>query len=320
MYKNRKRIIISAPAKINLYLEITGKLDSGYHSIESVMQTVDLYDTVIITAGDIINESFYDFEDDSDGAENVITLTCDDINVPLGKTNLAYAAADMFCKEYGIRNKQIDIEIKKRIPIAAGLAGGSADAAAVLIALNIIFGTRFSKPYLCKLGVKIGADVPFCIMKGTMFATGIGDVLTRCPAMPKCNILIVVGNTSVSSKWAYAEYDKYMSGGIPTPDNVMRGTLIKALKDGNLLYLCSNLYNIFENIITESDDYIKKMNKYNPINALMSGSGPSVYGIFADDETGRERALDAAEMFAKSGYKAFLCRPCESRELYIVEK
>ena len=302
MNKNRndnEKIIISAPAKINLYLEVLDKLDNGYHNIDSIMQSVDLSDTLVISAQDTAISSL------------VINLVCNNINIPIGKNNLAYIAAEKFCERYEIKNKHISIYINKKIPVAAGLAGGSTDAAAVLIGLNILLDTKLGKDELCRLGVTIGADVPFCIVKGTMYAQGIGNILIPCPPLPDCNILIAIGDTHVSTKAAFELYDIM---GLPK-DTEMKERIIDGLYSGNLNTICDNLYNTFENIIAEADRTTKLVNRYNPIGAMMSGSGPAVYAIFdPDDEENITRAIKSLNEY---GYKAFRCKPCAGQEFYM---
>ena len=297
---NYKRIIISAPAKINLYLEVLDKLENGYHNIDSVMQSVDLSDTLTISVHD--TESTL-----------VINLVCNNINIPIGKGNLAYIAAEKFCEKYSITNKHIYINIDKKIPIAAGLAGGSTDAAAVLIGLNILFDFNISKEELCKIGVTIGADVPFCIVKGSMHASGIGDILVPCPPLPDCNILIVIGDTHVSTKDAFALYDIM---DLPK-DTYKKNRLSVALQSGDLQYICDNLYNTFENVIAEASRTINLINQHHPIKARMSGSGPAVYAIF--DERDHIKVIHLMKVLQKYGYKSYWCKPCKSQEYYILQ-
>jgi len=300
-YKYEK-IIISAPAKINLYLEVLDKLDNGYHNIDSIMQSVDLADTLVISVHDTVVSSL------------VINLVCNNINIPIGKNNLAYIAAEKFCERYEIKNKHIYIYINKKIPVAAGLAGGSTNAAAVLIGLNILFKMNISKDELCRLGVTIGADVPFCILKGTMYAQGIGNILIPCPSLPDCNILIAIGDTHVSTKAAFELYDIM---DLPK-DTEMKERLIDGLYSGDLNTICDNLYNTFENIIAEADRTTKLVNRYSPIGAMMSGSGPAVYAIFdPNDEQNITRAINSLTEY---GYKTYRCKPCPAQEFYIQQQ
>ena len=296
---NYKKIVISAPAKINLYLEILDKLDNGYHNIDSIMQSVDLADMITISVRDTVVSSL------------VINLVCDNINIPIGKNNLAYIAAEKFCERYNIKDKHIYIYINKKIPIAAGLAGGSTDAAAVLIGLNVLFDMNISKNELCKIGVEIGADVPFCILKGAMYAHGIGDILIPCPPLPDCNILIAIGDTHVSTKAAFELYDTM---NLPK-DTEMKERLINGLHDGDLRIVCGNLYNTFENIIAEADRTTKLINRYNPVGSMMSGSGPAVYAIFEPND--EEKITRAIKEITQFGFKAFKCKPCKSQDIYI---
>lgn len=298
--KNYKKIIISAPAKINLYLEILRKFDNDYHEIDSVMQSVDLSDILTISAHDTKISSL------------IIEIMCNNINIPINKNNLAYIAAEKFCKKYEIKDKHISINIDKNIPVAAGLAGGSTDAAAVFIGLNILFDLKIGKYELCELSKSIGADVPFCIMKGTMYTRGIGDIITSAPSLPECDILIVIGDTSsMSTKTAFETYDKLS---LPK-DAIKKDQIVKGLELGNLDLICANLYNTFINVTEEAILTINLIKKFNPIGTLMSGSGPAVFAIFNENDTNIDEAILHLE---KIGYRTYKCKPCKSQDFYFI--
>lgn len=255
------KIIVNAPAKINLYLDILGRREDGYHDVEMVMQTVSLCDTVTVTRTKHGN----------------INLTC---SVPIPgpiERNAAYLAAQAFFEHANIFNPDIDIHIKKRIPICAGLAGGSSDAAAVLTALNQLFDTNFSKEELAKLGEKIGADVPFCVHGGTMLATDTGTTLEALPPMPKCYFVIVKPNIAISTRAAYEASDASTSSKSTSAKDI-----ISAINSSDLQALSKSLYNRFEEVLAL--DEIEKikflLTQHGALNACMSGSGSAVFGIF----------------------------------------
>lgn len=258
------KITVNAPAKINLYLDILGRRKDGYHDVEMVMQTVSLCDTVTVTRTKHGN----------------IHLTCSTpIPGPL-KSNTAYLAAQAFFEHANICSSGIDIHIRKRIPICAGLAGGSADAAAVLNALNQLFDTNFSKNELAALGEKIGADVPFCVHGGTMLATGTGTTLEALPPMPKCCFVIVKPDIAISTVTAYEASDASAS----SKKNSSRD-IIAAINANNLRGVAKSLYNRFEEVLVlEEIEKIKfLLTQHGSLNACMSGSGSAVFGVFEDE-------------------------------------
>ena len=180
---------VEANAKINLTLDILGVRPDGFHEVEMVMQSVGLSDQVGL-------------EKQPEG----ISLWTDASEIPADETNLAWKAAHIFLDVYKIQSG-VSIAVEKRIPIAAGLAGGSTDAAGVLIGMNRLFETRLSAKELCELGEKIGSDVPFCIKGGTMLATGRGEILRRLPDLPSLSVVLAKPPVSVSTAWAYKSYD-----------------------------------------------------------------------------------------------------------------
>lgn len=291
-----KSISVFGYAKINLHLDITGRLDGGYHRVATVMQSVSLCDVVTVTLRD------------ADG----FSLACNVEGVPTDSKNLAIRAAELYCQTVG-EKPSAHIVIDKKIPMAAGLAGGSTDAAATLIAMNRLHGERLSTQELCLLGAQLGADVPFCMMCGTAYGDGRGDRLDPLPQMPDCAIVVACGGEGVSTPWAYglldSLYDDFSANSTYVPREFE--SLCTALKGKNLLGVCSNLYNIFESGVLPERPVAQKIRQFlteqGALAAMMSGSGPSVFGIFSDDQL----AAQVAESLKKQGVFACVCRPMD---------
>ena len=269
-----------AAAKINLMLDILARLDNGYHSLFMLMQSVDLYDTVSVEKTD----------------DGKITITCDVEGIPCDRKNIAYKAADAFFKHTGVKNSGTAIDIKKKIPHAAGMAGGSADGAAVIAALNDIFETNLTTAELCKIGVKVGADVPFCLTGGTCLAQNIGEILSPLPALSECFIVLAKPERGVSTKEAYDAFD--------TAQNVRHLDtcgMLYAASQGDLYGICKRTKNVFEQLIEVPERVPIKsiMNRHGALTACMSGSGPTVYGIF-DDESKAQAAAEALKSVVKN--------------------
>ena len=263
------RAMARSYAKINLTLDVLNKRDDGYHNVEMIMQTFSLYDKVHVdkTASDISISTNLRF-------------------LPNNNKNIAYKAADEFFRYTGL-NAGCKIMIHKNIPVAAGLAGGSGNAAAVLCSLDKLYNTGLSTKELEEIGVKLGADVPYCINGGTMLATGIGNVLTPLPKMPQCTILIVKPPISVSTGTIYEAIDNYEINN--RPDNK---SMIEALKCGNISSIAEKLSNVMGTVTEEIHPIIrgirKKMMLNGALGSVMSGSGPTVFGIFPDYETAKK--------------------------------
>ncbi len=278
-------IKLKANAKINFCLDIIGVRDDGYHLIESVMQSVDLCDKVSIskTRGDSVE------------------LACDGIEIASEK-NTAYKAAVAFLEKAGIQDAGVKIKIKKNIPERAGMGGASADAAAVLVGLNRLFKTNFSEQKLCEIGAKIGADVPFCIMGGTMLVRGIGEILTQLDNCADCYIVIVKGNEGVSTKEAYEAIDS--AENLPAV-NIEK--VISAITKGDFEVLSGKLVNVFEQCtdIKEVKEIVEKLRGYGAIEAAMTGSGSAVFGIFTD----KTKAKKCVDTMKKEYAFACLSRP-----------
>ncbi len=253
---------VKANAKINLFLDILGLLDNGYHSLFTIMQSVDLCDTVTVT----LNSS------------DEVRLSCESEIVPCDNRNIAYKAAKVFFEKTSIRGGA-EIHIKKLIPISAGLAGGSADAAAVLLALNELTGVRARASQLCEIGINIGADVPFCLTGGTALSQNMGEVLSRMPDLPECAIVLAKPSRGVSTKEAYEAYDN--AWWIKHPKNTL---MLDAVSRRDLEAIAFYCENVFEQVIDvpKRADIKYIMRQAGAIAACMSGSGSTVFGLFED--------------------------------------
>ena len=286
-----------ANAKINTYLNIVARREDGYHDILSVMQSVSLCDLVTV-----------DFQP---APQSRIALSVSgNADLPADCRNLAWRAAERFLQHTHLTG-EVQIMVQKHIPMSAGLAGGSADAAAVLRALNHLCNDVLTTDELCHIGLSLGADVPFCIRGGTMLATGVGEVLERIPDMPSCTLVIAVGDEGISTPHAYAALDeKYDDFKSSQHKNANVAEMIDLWQNDVLSASCACFYNIFETVLPEGNhdvDSIKRtMQKNGAMSAMMSGSGPSVFGIF-EMPSEAEQACDALQ---KMGYKAFVCHPC----------
>lgn len=275
--------IMNAYAKINLTLDITGKRADGYHLLRMVMQSVSLYDRLMLSQG-----------------ESGIHIFCGRGNVPCNDRNTAYKAAAAFFAFSGIEPR-ITITIQKYIPSQAGLGGGSSDAAAVLHALNGMYHTGYSKETLCQIGVEVGADVPFCILGGTVLAEGIGEQLTVLPALPHCYVLICKPPVGVSTKKAYALVDSAEAAG------AFSNAMLRAVRSGDIREVAKCVGNDFEKVMQLDDvTRIKQlMNSMGALGACMTGSGSAIYGIFDDAAA----AASCKESLKKEYLKVFLCEP-----------
>ncbi len=263
------KVKVRAYAKINLMLDILSRLENGYHDLFMIMQSVGLYDTVTVET----NES-------SD-----ITISCDVPQIPTDENNIAYKAATQFFNFSKIKNPGVNINIEKKIPHAAGLAGGSADAAGVITALNILFNTKLTEKEIIALGSKIGADVPFCTLGGTMLAQYTGTVLSHLPDLNEKYIIIVKPDQEVSTGKAYAAFD--------TAERVRhldtKGMLLACMND-DWEAISEKVGNVFEQFIEVTDRAVIKgtMRNYGCLCCCMSGSGPSIFGVFDDEVKARE--------------------------------
>ncbi len=283
-----KRLTLSAPAKINLLLDVVGKREDGYHLIRTVMQTVTLSDTVTVTRVD----------------EPGIFLRLSDKTLPTDRRNTAYAAAKAFWNALPEEQRVggIDIYIDKKIPQQAGLAGGSADAAAVLRGLNRLWDDPFSTDALCAFAVSIGADVPFCVRGGAALATGIGEVLEPVRSLAD-DLFVVICKpaVSVSTAEAYKAVDDF--AGTRTCDEA---GVLAALQAGDAAAVGAKLYNVFEDVLQlpEVTAICEKMRAFAPLGCRMSGSGSAVYALFS-----READARACREALRDFGTVFLCRP-----------
>lgn len=281
------KLTYKANAKINLLLDVTGIKNNGYHSLFTIMQSVSLGDTVSVER--------------IPGEE--ILVTCDVAGVPTDSSNIVYKCAVKFFEYAGItENKGIRIDINKVTPFCAGMGGGSADGAAVLVALNKLFGTDYPEKILCKIGVQVGADIPFCIVGGTSLALDTGSVVAPLPDLGDYYIVIVKPNDGVSTKEAYAAVDSLEN--MKHPDNYK---MLELLVDGNTdesLKLCSNVFEqAFE--IPGRVDIKAVCNRNGAIASCMTGSGSAVYGIFKEKENAEISVKQLKEKFNN----VYLCTP-----------
>lgn len=275
---------VMAPAKINLMLDVTGKRDDGYHTLTTIMQSVSLSDTVTL----------------SERKDCLITVKSSDTAIPSDENNIAYKAAEKFVEYTNIRCNGLNIHIQKNIPSQAGLGGGSADAAAVLVGLNHMFGTELSLEQLCDIGILIGADVPFCIAGGTKLCTGIGEVMADVSPMEYCYIVIAKGSSGISTQAAFKKIDA-----------VGFENLTDCSKyNGSVQSVKSIGYNRFEIVTPNADvNYIKeKMLAMGAEYSAMSGSGSAVFGIF----TNNDAAQKCSDFLCKSGLFSALCYPIDT--------
>lgn len=261
------RINIKARAKINISLDVLGKRPDGYHDVKMIMQTINLYDKINLKKI----------------KGNQIKLQTNLPFLPIDKRNLVYKVIDYIKKEYDIKTG-IFVDLFKVIPVAAGLAGGSSDAAATIIGMNKLFNLKMSTEDMMAIGTKFGADIPYCIMRGTALSEGIGEKLTPLKPFPKAHIVIAKPNISVSTAFVYGNLDVKGIKERPNTDAIIQG-----IEDGDLHGICKELGNVLETVTMKEYPVIKRIKDYmmdgGAIGALMSGSGPSVYGICEDKQT-----------------------------------
>ncbi|MPM14835.1 4-diphosphocytidyl-2-C-methyl-D-erythritol kinase [bioreactor metagenome] len=270
-------IELKSRAKINLSIDVLGKREDGYHLVEMIMQTIDLYD--------IIKMIELETED--------IVIKSNSSDIPLDDNNIVYKAVNLLKNKFNIK-KGVEIFIEKNIPVAAGMAGGSSNAAAVLVGLNKIWGLNLSEIELQEIGLNLGADVPYCIAGKTALAEGIGEQLTYIKGLSEdANILICKPNLFVSTKKVYEGLD--LKNIQERPDNKF---LIKSLEDGDIKSVAENMVNVLETVTSKYHEEIKEieavMLECNALGSMMSGSGPTVFGLFEnknDALKGKEKLL-----------------------------
>lgn len=311
--KNPSEITIRANAKINLFLDITGRREDGYHTITGVMQAISLHDTVTVTVFEPTDGMHLCTMGPRGGQAEEVVLTCSNPDIPTDNRNLAWKAAERFFSATGRGCRRLAIHIEKRIPAAAGLAGGSTDAAAVLKALNELFDHPMTDEGLRGVGLTLGADVPFCMAGGAQITEGIGEALTEVPGLADCDLVIACGGEGVSTPAAYKALDGLYGGFDPavyTPHREELAGLLAALREGSTAGVCDRVFNLFETVILPMHPVARGIKETllasGATTALMSGSGPSVFGIFPKGDGGARRALEALEV---CGIPAWVCAP-----------
>ena len=275
------QITRKAYAKINLGLDVIRRRTDGYHEVKMIMQTVGICDILTFRK--------------SGRQDGAVTLFLDKKELPCGKENLVYRAAELLTRTHGLRDG-VEITLEKRIPIAAGMAGGSTDAAAVFHGMNELFGLSMSLQEMKDLGVGIGADVPYCIQGGTALSEGIGEILTALPSPPAAYLLIAKPDIGVSTKFVYENLHADRLQSHPDIDG-----MVQALERGSLEGIVSRMENVLETVTVREYPVIQTlkdiMRREGALNALMSGSGPTVFGVYKT----REAAEASRPAVEKSG-------------------
>lgn len=284
-------IVLKSYGKINLGLDVLRRREDGYHEVRMIMQTVGLYDVLTMKKR----------KDDK------IEMTCNLSFLPTDERNLVYKAVKLIKDKYHIKDG-VEINLSKRIPVAAGMAGGSSNCAAALKGMNQLFDLGLSIDELCEIGVTLGADVPYCIWGGTALSEGIGEKLSRVDAMPDCYILIAKPGISVSTAFVYKNLDFPALSKHPDIDG-----MLECLKEKDLTGICDRLENVLETVTIKEYPIIEKVKKHlmdqGAKGALMSGSGPTIFAIFEDKKT----ADDAMESLRsiEDIKQAYVVRPIQ---------
>ena len=279
-----------ANAKINLFLDVVGKMDNGFHEIRSIMHSVTLCDSISV-------ERF------SSSESRISIYVKGKYFLPRNNKNLAYRAAELFSEALQ-ESLSVRIGVQKRIPVAAGLAGGSSDAAAVLKALNRMTGYPFTREMLCKIGEALGSDVPYCILGKTQLCEGRGEKMQMIPFKKKLNFVVAIGDEHVSTAVAYSKLDEmYGDFKDADADSVQKyNALMEAIAARDERGIAANMYNIFESAVVpmcpEARAIKEKMLENGALGAMMSGSGPSVFGIFES----REKAEEVAAIIGENAF------------------
>ena len=267
-------IRLKARAKINLGLDVLGKREDGYHEVRMVMQTIGIYDRLILTKI----------------PEEEIRITSNLAFLPVNENNLIYKAIKLLKDEYHFPGG-VSVDLNKFIPVAAGMAGGSTDAASTMFGVNRLFGLNLSMGKMMELGVRLGADVPYCVMRGTALAEGIGEKLTRITPVPHMWILIAKPQINVSTRLVYEQLDM---GGIQKHPDI--DGIIRAIEAQDVVRIAQSMGNVLENVTVPLYPVIETIKQdmlsHGAINAMMSGSGPTVFGLFDDKDTA-EHACEA---------------------------
>ena len=281
-------IRLKARAKINLGLDVLEKREDGYHEVRMVMQTIGIYDRLILTKI----------------PEEEIRITSNLAFLPVNENNLIYKAIKLLKDEYHFPGG-VSVDLNKFIPVAAGMAGGSTDAASTMFGVNRLFGLNLSMGKMMELGVRLGADVPYCVMRGTALAEGIGEKLTRITPVPHMWILIAKPQINVSTRLVYEQLDM---GGIQKHPDI--DGIIRAIEAQDVVRIAQSMGNVLENVTVPLYPVIETIKQdmlsHGAINAMMSGSGPTVFGIFPDEQT-------------TLACQAFLKKKGDARQVYITE-
>ena len=278
-------VTVKAPAKINLALDIVGLNEKNYHLLKMLMQTVDLYDTVTLQK-----------------QPSGITLTCDNPSLPCDERNICHRCAQAFFTHIGQPETGVQMHIQKVIPQQAGMAGGSADGAGVLVGLNALYDAKLSLETLCAIGARIGADIPFCLVGGTAKVEGIGERITPIPALPDCELVIAKPSIGVSTQRAFAEFDR-----LRIPPQLDLDAMVRAVECQDLSGVCAAMYNALERVcgVPEVRSIRHLMMSMGAKGAMMTGSGSAVFGIFSD----RGRAYECEQKLRTRYAEVFLCKP-----------
>lgn len=263
-------LVRKAYAKINLGLDVLRRREDGYHEVKMIMQTVGIHDILTF----------------KEAPEGVLELSVDSMQIPDNDDNLIIKAARLLMKTAGI-NKGVSINLEKNIPVAAGMAGGSTDAAATLLGLNEFFGLSYTREDLQKMGVKLGADIPYCIMGGTALSEGIGEKLSPLPAPPAAYLLVAKPDLMISTKYVYENLHANNLKEHPDID-----AMIEAIKESDLHKMCALMGNVLETVTERENPIITQIKKLmieeGAIGSLMSGSGPTVFGIFEEEKKAKQ--------------------------------
>lgn len=287
-----KQGTVEAHAKINLTLDVTGRRPNGYHDVCMVMQSIGIHDIVTVRTGT---------------GTGLIELKITDSELPTDRNNLAYRAAELFLEKMQLDCDGIQIEIEKHNPIAAGLAGGSTDAAAVIMLLDQLYDTRLSGKKRMELGLKLGADVPFCLAGGTMLAEGIGEKLTRLPDAPQFFVVLCKPPFAVSTPAIYRAIDSAEIAQRPDTSAMLHALEISDA-EAVAKQLCNVMQSVTANMLPEVDEICTVMKENGALGAIMSGSGPSVFGLF----TNEVKAEHTKALLARRYEETFLTNFCRS--------
>lgn len=287
-------VTLDAYAKINLYLDIVCKRENGYHDIRGIMHKISLCDRVSVNIEPC--------------KESLISLTCTQKSIPCDERNIAYKAARMYLSNYTTETYKISIHIEKHIPAAGGLAGGSTDGAAVLKAMHNLLGGVEYDTLVCD-SARLGADLPFCMVEGAMITEGIGDVLTPCPSLPPCYILICNTGEAVSTPAAYSKLDDIYDNFKHTSFDLERFSRLRdGLASNDILLAAKGMYNVFEEAVLSECPLASSVKAImldsGAVGAMMSGSGSTIFGIY-ENESDAQKTLDHLTSY---GYVVHLCK------------